>query len=56
MEFFTNTKKKFKSTKYIINLLYDTFPEFEFLKDDGSELFHDASANVSGQSSYWYEQ
>ena len=35
-----------------INFLYDAFPEFEFFKDDGSELFHDASSNVSGQSSY----
>lgn len=34
-----------------INLLYDTFPDFEFFNDDGPELFHDASPNISGQSS-----
>lgn len=34
-----------------INLLYDTFPDFEFFNDDGLELFHDASPNISGQSS-----
>ena len=32
--------------------LYDAFPDFEFFEDDGSELFHDASSNVSGQSTY----
>ena len=26
------------------------FLEFEFFEDDGSELFHDVSPNVSGQS------
>ena len=32
-----------KKTKYLINFLYDdTLPGFEFFKDDGSELFHDA--------------
>ena len=35
-----------------INDLYDAFPEFEFVDDDNSELFHDASPNVTGQSSY----
>ena len=33
-----------------MNFLYDVFPEFEFLEDDGSELFDDAPPNVSGQS------
>ena len=37
---------------HCMNDLYDTFPEFYFLDDDGSELFHDALPNVSGQSSY----
>ena len=37
---------------YHINFLYDAFPEFEFFKDGGSELFHDASPNVSAQCSY----
>ena len=34
--------------------LYDSFPGFEFDDDDddGSELYHDASPNVTGQSSY----
>lgn len=35
-----------------MNQLYDAFPEFEFFEDDGSELYHDASPNVTGQSSY----
>ena len=35
-----------------MNQLYDAFPEFEFFEDDGSELYHDASNNVTGQSSY----
>ena len=35
-----------------MNFLYDTFPEFEFFKNDGTELFHDASPNVFDQSSY----
>ena len=43
-------------TKYLINFLYDTLPGFEFFKDDGSELFHDAWPNISGQSSYWSDQ
>ena len=45
---------KKQSTSY--EFLYDTLPEFEFFKDDGSELFHDAWPNVSGQSSYWSDQ
>ena len=32
-----------------MNVLYDAFPEFD---DDTSQLYHDASPNVSGQSSY----
>ena len=39
-----------------INFLYDTFPEFEFFKDDGSELFYNAWPNVSSQSSYWSDK
>ena len=35
-----------------MSLLHDAFPDFEFFEDDGSELFHDASPNVSGQSTY----
>ena len=35
-----------------MNQLYDAFPEFKFFEDDGSELYHDASPNVTGQSSY----
>ena len=31
---------------------YDAFPEFDCFDDDGSEIYHDASPNVSGQSSY----
>ena len=31
---------------------YDAFPDFEFFEDDGSEFFHDALPNVSGQSTY----
>ena len=31
--------------------VYDAFPEFAFF-DDRSELYHDASPSVSGQSSY----
>ena len=41
---------------YHINFSYDAFPEFEFFEDDGSELFHDASPNVSAQCSYRSEQ
>ena len=32
--------------------VYDAFPEFAFFDDDRSELYHDVSPNVSGQSSY----
>ena len=35
-----------------MNQLYDAFLEFEFYENDGSELYHDASPNVTGQSSY----
>ena len=35
-----------------MSFLYDAFPDFEFFEDDGSELFHDTSPNVSGQSTY----
>ena len=35
-----------------MKFLYDAFPDFEFFEDDGSELFHDASPNVSCQSTY----
>ena len=39
-----------------MNVLYDAFPEFNFFDDDGPELYHDASPNISGQSSYWSDQ
>ena len=35
-----------------MSFLYDAFLDFEFFGDDGRELFHDASPNVSGQSTY----
>ena len=36
-----------------MNDLYDVFPKFDFFDDDdGPELYHDASPNISGQSSY----
>ena len=48
--------KKNKHSKalkvYHMSFLYDVFPDFEFFEDDGSELFHDASPNVSGQYTY----
>ena len=37
---------------YHINLLYNTFPDFEFFDDDWLEFFYDAPLNVSGQSTY----
>ena len=46
----TEKSKAFKV--HHINVLYDAFPEFDFFDDDGSELYHNASPNVSGQSSY----
>ena len=51
---FTPGMELFKG--YHINFSYDAFPEFEFFEDDGSELFHDASSNVSAQCSYRSEQ
>ena len=46
----TEESKAFKV--HHMNVLYDAFPEFDFFDDDGSEIYHDASPNVSGQSSY----
>ena len=46
----TEKSKAFKA--HHMNVLYDPFPEFDFFDDDGSEVYHDASPNVSGQSSY----
>ena len=41
-----------KTLKVHMSFLCDAFPDFEFFEDDGSELFHDVSPNVSGQSTY----
>ena len=45
-----------KDLKVHMSFLHAAFPEFEFFEDDGSELFHNASPNVSVQSSYWSDQ
>ena len=48
-------KKREKSKAFRVhhmNVLYDAFPEFDFFDDGRSELYHDASPSVSGQSSY----
>ena len=51
MEVFIKKTEKSKAFKvHHMNVLY-AFPEFDFV-DDGSELYNDASLNVSGQSSY----
>ena len=50
---FINKTDKLKAFKvHHMNDLYDAFPEFDFFDDDGPEPYHDASPNVSGQSSY----
>ena len=46
----TETSKAFRV--HHMNVLYDAFPEFDFFDDGRSELYHDASPNVCGQSSY----
>ena len=45
-----------KDLKVHMSFLHAAFPEFEFFENDVSELFHNASPNVSGQSSYWSDQ
>ena len=54
--FIKKTEKSKAFKVHHMNVLYDAFPEFDFFDDDGSELYHDASTNVSGQSSYWSDQ
>ena len=53
--FIKKTEKSKAFKVHHMNVLYDAFPEFDFFDDDGSELYHDASPNVSGQFSYWSE-
>ena len=50
--FIKKTEKSKAFKVHHMNVLYDAFPEFDFFDDDGSEIYHDASPNVSGQSSY----
>ena len=50
--FIKETEKSKAFKVHHMNDLYDAFPEFDFFDEDGSELYHDASSNVSGQSSY----
>ena len=50
--FIKKTEKSKTFKVHHMNDLYDAFPEFDFFDDDGAELYHDASPNVSGQSSY----
>ena len=47
--FIKKTEKSKAFKVHHMNVLYDAFPEFD---DDTSQLYHDASPNVSGQSSY----
>ena len=50
---FIKKTEKSKAFKFHhMNVLYDAFQEFDFFDDDEYELYHDASPNVSGQSSY----
>ena len=54
---FIKKTEKSKAFKFHhMNVLYDAFWEFDFFNNDGSELYHDVSPNVSGQSSYWSDQ
>ena len=50
--FIKKTEKSKAFKVHHMNVLYDAFPDFDFFDDDGSELYHDASTSVSGQSSY----
>ena len=50
--FIKKTEKSKALKVHHMNVLYDAFPAFDFFDFDGSELYHDASPNVSGQSSY----
>ena len=54
--FIKKTEKSKVFKVHHMNVLYDAFPEFNFFDDDGPELYHDASPNISGQSSYWSDQ